>query len=244
MNVPAGAKINLVVVRRERGDARRVPKRSMPALHPHGAARDRHLLRPKCPRARRRSSSVKRRIALPLAGVIDIDAERARLKREIAKEQVEIDKIDKKLSQRAVHLEGAAGSDRGAARAPPRGARADRAVAGSRGSAHPRGLAPSERFETAASCSKGTRHRRAGRYQPSTSGREARAHEECARMRSAGRGRSPMKKAIPQRLQRCYSRAFRWAPLCNRRPPFRISMHPVYPMRSASQAPSSARGLP
>jgi valyl-tRNA synthetase len=35
--------------------------------------------------------------ALPLAGVIDIDAERGRLKREIAKEDVEIDKIDKKL---------------------------------------------------------------------------------------------------------------------------------------------------
>ena len=36
--------------------------------------------------------------ALPLAGVIDLDAERGRLKREIAKEQVEIGKIDKKLS--------------------------------------------------------------------------------------------------------------------------------------------------
>jgi valyl-tRNA synthetase len=36
-------------------------------------------------------------LALPLAGVIDIDAERGRLKREIAKEDVEIDKIDKKL---------------------------------------------------------------------------------------------------------------------------------------------------
>ena len=36
--------------------------------------------------------------ALPLAGVIDIDAERGRLKREVAKEEVEIDKIDKKLS--------------------------------------------------------------------------------------------------------------------------------------------------
>ena len=35
--------------------------------------------------------------ALPLAGVIDIDAERGRLNREIAKEDVEIDKIDKKL---------------------------------------------------------------------------------------------------------------------------------------------------
>src|SRR5690606_29200215 len=35
--------------------------------------------------------------ALPLAGVIDIDAERVRLKREIAKEEVEIDKVDKKL---------------------------------------------------------------------------------------------------------------------------------------------------
>jgi valyl-tRNA synthetase len=35
--------------------------------------------------------------ALPLAGVIDIDAERMRLKRERAREEVEIDKIDKKL---------------------------------------------------------------------------------------------------------------------------------------------------
>lgn len=34
---------------------------------------------------------------LPLAGVIDLDAERVRLKREIAKEEVEIQKIDKKL---------------------------------------------------------------------------------------------------------------------------------------------------
>jgi valyl-tRNA synthetase len=36
--------------------------------------------------------------ALPLAGVIDFDAERVRLKREIAKEEVEIGKIDKKLN--------------------------------------------------------------------------------------------------------------------------------------------------
>ena len=34
---------------------------------------------------------------LPLTGIIDLDAERVRLKREIAKEEVEIGKIDKKL---------------------------------------------------------------------------------------------------------------------------------------------------
>ncbi len=46
--------------------------------------------------------------ALPLAGVIDFDAERVRLKREIAKEEVEIGKIDKKL-----------GNEQFVAKAPP-----------------------------------------------------------------------------------------------------------------------------
>ena len=36
-------------------------------------------------------------LALPLAGVIDFDAERARLEREIGKEEAEIAKVDKKL---------------------------------------------------------------------------------------------------------------------------------------------------
>jgi valyl-tRNA synthetase len=46
--------------------------------------------------------------ALPLKGIIDFDAERVRLKREIAKEEVEIGKIDKKL-----------GNDQFVAKAPP-----------------------------------------------------------------------------------------------------------------------------
>jgi valyl-tRNA synthetase len=35
---------------------------------------------------------------LPLAGVIDIAAEQARLEKDVAKEDIEIEKIDKKLS--------------------------------------------------------------------------------------------------------------------------------------------------
>jgi valyl-tRNA synthetase len=45
---------------------------------------------------------------LPLKGIIDLDAERVRLKREIAKEEVEIGKIDKKL-----------GNEQFVAKAPP-----------------------------------------------------------------------------------------------------------------------------
>ena len=39
--------------------------------------------------------------AIPLEGLIDLDAERARLNKEIDKAQEEIDKIDKKLSNEA-----------------------------------------------------------------------------------------------------------------------------------------------
>jgi valyl-tRNA synthetase len=46
--------------------------------------------------------------ALPLAGVIDISAERARLQKDMAKEDSEIDKIDRKL-----------GNEQFVAKAPP-----------------------------------------------------------------------------------------------------------------------------
>ena len=65
--------------------------------------------------------------ALPLAGVIDIDAERARLDTDIAKEDGRDRQDRQEARQRAVRRQGQARSDRGAAHAPRRGRRAPRA---------------------------------------------------------------------------------------------------------------------
>ena len=77
-------------------------------------------------------------LVLPLAGIIDLAKERARLTKEIEKNASEVEKIDRKLGN-AQFLDKAAGrGGRGAARAPGRGPGRDRAAA--RGPGPGRGL--------------------------------------------------------------------------------------------------------
>ena len=52
-------------------------------------------------------------VALPLAGVVDLAAQTARLDREIAKERLEIAKVEAKLGNRRLCRPGAGGRDRG-----------------------------------------------------------------------------------------------------------------------------------
>ena len=96
MNVPAGAKIALVVV--GASDATRArAETQMPALL-RLARLETVTFAAEVPKGSAQVVVAEATYALPLAGVIDIEAERGRLKREIAKEQVEAGKIDKKLS--------------------------------------------------------------------------------------------------------------------------------------------------
>jgi valyl-tRNA synthetase len=95
MNVPAGAKVKLLVVGAGEETGTRVE------AHLNSLTRLARLesvdYTSDVPRDSAQIILNEATFVLPLAGVIDLDAERTRLKREIAKETVEIDKIDKKL---------------------------------------------------------------------------------------------------------------------------------------------------
>jgi valyl-tRNA synthetase len=96
MNVPGGAKIALVIVGADEATKARATAQAgalerLARVASVGFAAD-------APADSAQIVVGAATYALPLAGVIDLDAERGRLKREIAKEQVEIGKIDKKLS--------------------------------------------------------------------------------------------------------------------------------------------------
>jgi valyl-tRNA synthetase len=95
MNVPAGAKIPLIVVgsgeetgTRVEGQLQALTRLARLSEVTYGSD---------VPKDSAQIIIGEATFVLPLAGVIDLDAERVRLKREIAKEEVEIGKIDKKL---------------------------------------------------------------------------------------------------------------------------------------------------
>jgi valyl-tRNA synthetase len=96
MNVPAGAKIGLVVVGAD--EATRARAETQMAALLRMARLEAVTFADEVPSSSAQVVVSEATYALPLAGVIDIDAERGRLKREIAKEQVDAGKIDKKLS--------------------------------------------------------------------------------------------------------------------------------------------------
>ena len=95
MNVPAGAKVKLLVVGAGEETGTRVEANlsSLTRL----ARLDGVDYTSDVPRDSAQIILNEATFVLPLAGVIDLDAERGRLKREIAKETNEVDKIDKKL---------------------------------------------------------------------------------------------------------------------------------------------------
>jgi valyl-tRNA synthetase len=95
MNVPAGAKIPLVIVGAGQETGTRVESQlqaliRMARLETVDYGSD-------VPSGSAQIVLGEATFVLPLAGIIDIDAERVRLKRDIAKEEAEIEKIDKKL---------------------------------------------------------------------------------------------------------------------------------------------------
>jgi len=96
MNVPAGAKIPLVIVGAGEDTGTRVEGQlaSLTRL----ARLEEIKYGDQVPPSSAQIVIGEATFALPLAGIIDFDAERVRLKREIAREEVEIGKIDKKLS--------------------------------------------------------------------------------------------------------------------------------------------------
>jgi valyl-tRNA synthetase len=95
MNVPAGAKIKLLVVGAGEETGNRV-EANLSALT-RLARLESVDYTADAPRDSAQLILGEATFVLPLAGVIDLDAERGRLKRDIAKEQSDIDKIDKKL---------------------------------------------------------------------------------------------------------------------------------------------------
>ncbi|WP_291390250.1 valine--tRNA ligase, partial [Devosia sp.] len=95
MNVPAGAKVKLLVVGAGAETGTRL-EANLSALT-RLARLDSVDYTSDVPRDSAQLILGEATFVLPLAGVIDLDAERGRLKRDIAKEQSEIDKIDKKL---------------------------------------------------------------------------------------------------------------------------------------------------
>lgn len=96
MNVPAGAKVKLLVVGAGEATGTRI-EANLPALT-RLARLDSVDYTDDVPRDSAQLILGEATFVLPLAGVIDLDAERGRLKKDIAKETVEIEKIDKKLS--------------------------------------------------------------------------------------------------------------------------------------------------
>jgi valyl-tRNA synthetase len=95
MNVPAGAKIPLVIIGAGEETGVRVESQLQALMRM--ARLDSIDYASEVPSGSAQIVLGDATFALPLAGVIDIDAERGRLKREVAKEEGEIDKVDKKL---------------------------------------------------------------------------------------------------------------------------------------------------
>lgn len=95
MNVPAGAKVKLLVVGAGETTGTRI-EANLSALT-RLARLESVDYTSDVPRDSAQLILGEATFVLPLAGVIDLDAERTRLKRDIAKETVEIEKIDKKL---------------------------------------------------------------------------------------------------------------------------------------------------
>ena len=95
MNVPAGAKIRLVIVGSNAETGTRAEAQLQPLLRL--ARLDDVSYGSEVPPNSAQIVIGEATFALPLAGVIDFDAERARLAKDIAKDEVEVDKIDRKL---------------------------------------------------------------------------------------------------------------------------------------------------
>jgi valyl-tRNA synthetase len=95
MNVPAAAKIKLVLVGAGEVTGIRVESQLQSLLRL--ARLDDVSYGDEVPESSAQLVVGEATLALPLAGVIDFDAERARLNREIGKEEAEIGKVDKKL---------------------------------------------------------------------------------------------------------------------------------------------------
>jgi valyl-tRNA synthetase len=95
MNVPAGAKIKLVIVGADAETGTRAEAQLTALMRM--ARLDDVTYGTEVPRGSAQIVLGSATFALPLAGVIDIAAEQARLEKEIAKEDLEMEKIDRKL---------------------------------------------------------------------------------------------------------------------------------------------------
>jgi valyl-tRNA synthetase len=95
MNVPAGAKIPLVIVGAGEETGTRVESQLQALLRM--ARLEDVTYGSDVPSGSAQLVLGEATFALPLAGVIDLEAERQRLSKDIAKEDAEIDKIDRKL---------------------------------------------------------------------------------------------------------------------------------------------------
>ena len=96
MNVPAGAKIPLLPVGASKPMRERAERHE--ALSNGSRDRDDFSFGKAAPKGSAQIVLGEATVALPLAGVIDMEAERARLTREIDKSRAEIRKIDAKLA--------------------------------------------------------------------------------------------------------------------------------------------------
>ena len=115
MNVPAGAKMPLVLV--GAGKATRARAEHHEDTIKRLARLDGISFAKAPPKGSAQIVLGETTAALPLAGVIDMAAERARLAREIEKARAEIGKVDAKLGQRELRRQGAARGGRGEPRA-------------------------------------------------------------------------------------------------------------------------------